>query len=251
MNSIDRILASSKEVNLTPSIDESKVSKILNLKKVGAITFLIPIIMFELLVCWLGTEFYQSIGYKLIPSAIIAVTIEFFYMYFSSSRGVKQTLLRITLLGISVTTLTYSAYKKDENVLRKAQASKASISDTKNRLLVINQELSHLQVENENIEKDMAKYREHELVTKGNRILEPRRKALLSKREKLNSERKNLLVRSQNQTHQLLSQSFISNFSILTIQTLVSIIAFTIIQIAICIALPDIIDQLRIDSSNE
>lgn len=247
MNSIDKILSRKQITNLDRrEVNDSSFQKRnIDFKRLNASSVLIPIILFEILVCSLSAGFYKSIGYKAYSATILAITIEVFYMYFSSRKDIKSTLTKITLLAISVTTLSYSAYSKDKNVTNSIILIKEEISDRKERLKEVNAELASLSIQKAQIEKDMELFREYKKATKGNKILAPRRKELKDLRASLLKERNNLLISIKDAGDKLVGQSIFSNISILTIQTLISILAFTVVQIAICISLPDILAQLK------
>jgi len=248
MNSIDHLLSKNTKIkNIEPFREEKNQKVSVNMKRINAGGVLIPIILFELLVCSLSAGFYLSIGYKAHSALILAITIEVFYMYFSSKRDFKSLAIKTILLAISVTTLSYSAYTKDLNVINNLNLIKEEISDSKERLAEVNRELASLSVEKQQIEKDMELFREYKKATKGNRVLAPRRKELKQRRVSLMEERINLGHAIKKSGRRLVKQGVISNITILSIQTLISILAFTVVQIAICIALPDILSQLQLN----
>lgn len=243
MNSIDQLFLQRREeesrCNEIEKISPNENQK-LNLKGV-----IVPVLLFEILVCVLGSQFFYEIGYSFYSSIVLAVTIEVFYMYFSSRRDIKSVLIKTVLLSISVTTLSFSAYTKDKNIQNNLLALSTEIKDNESRLIEVNSELKNLKKEELSIEKDMMVYREHELTTKGNAVLAPRRKELKERRDLLHKERTLLKSYLKEGNQELINQSFFKNIPILTIQTIISILVFTIIQICICIALPDLIEDFR------
>lgn len=245
MNGIDQLLLKNEDKEIRGETVKTKRSFRLDITKINAGSVLLPIVLFEILVCILGSQFYLSIGYKAYSAIILAITIEVFYMYFSSRRDMKSTFIKLVLLGISVTTLSYSAYIKDKNVINSNKLIQSELSDSESRLLEVNNELSLLKNEKFQIEKDMELFREYKKATKGNQILAPRRKELQERRKDLLGERKVLKADIHRSGNKLVNQSIFSNLNILSIQTLISILAFTIVQIAICIALPDILERLK------
>ncbi len=245
MNAIDQLLLKNDDNEIRGETLKINRSFRLDITKINAGSVLLPIVLFEILVCILGSQFYLSIGYKAYSAIILAITIEVFYMYFSSRRDMKSTFIKLVLLGISVTTLSYSAYIKDKNVINSNKLIQSELSDSESRLLEVNNELSLLKNEKLQIEKDMELFREYKKATKGNQILAPRRKELQERRKDLLGERKVLKADIHRFGNKLVNQSIFSNLNILSIQTLISILAFTIVQIAICIALPDILERLK------
>lgn len=242
MNSIDEIFSKSR--NLSNVQDRQTIydgGEKFSLSKINAGSVLIPIVLFEILVCILGAKFYISIGYGAYSAITLALTIEVFYMYFSSKKDIKSWVIKLTLLLISVTTLSYSAYIKDANIIANTELIQSSINESKNRLVEITKEFSNFASEKEQIEKDMELYREFKKATVGNTILAPRRLELQSRRTELLRERDLIKSEIDREGKVLITQSFFSNFKILTIQTLISILAFTVVQIAICLALPDLL----------
>ena len=245
MNAIDQLLLKNEDKEIRGETVKTNRFFRLDITKINAGSVFLPIVLFEILVCILGSQFYLSIGYKAYSAIILAITIEVFYMYFSSRRDMKSTFIKLVLLGISVTTLSYSAYIKDKNVINSNKLIQSELSDSESRLLEVNNELSLLKNEKFQIEKDMELFREYKKATKGNQILAPRRKELQERRKDLLRERKVLKADIHRFGNKLVNQSIFSNLNILSIQTLISILAFTIVQIAICIALPDILERLK------
>ncbi|OUS00273.1 hypothetical protein A9Q84_00035 [Halobacteriovorax marinus] len=224
---------------------KDRFKELLVSKKVSAASVLLPVIFFELLVCILGSKFYLSIGFDFFTSIVLAVTTETFYMYFSSMRSVKASFIRTVLLTVSITTLSYSAYQKDTNVMNLVNSLESDISESRNRLKEVSTEIVSLKKEELNIERDMEVYRKHDLASKGNRVLAPRRLELSNRRIRLSGERGELRQFIEKKSTKLSSQSFIGNIKILTIQTLITIVTFSIIQLSICIALPQILTEIK------
>lgn len=248
MDAIDELFSKARETNSEDSgIVKNSIEKLsdIELGKIKVAPLVISIFLFEILVCIIGAGFYKSMGYGLIEGAVIATTTECFYMWFSSKRSLKSHIIRVVLLCVSVFTLSYSSYIKDENIQKAIYLMKADISDSELRLKEVNVALSNIKVEELRIEKDMEVYREHSLITKGNNRLAPRRKELINKRNSLLGERLQLRNNIKNVGNNLVRQSFFTNLGILDIKTIVSIVAFAVLQLAICIALPDIWDQLK------
>jgi len=246
MNSIDEIFSKSKRDNQFKGYAKTEeMGEKISLAKINASSVLIPILFFEVLVCILGAKFYISIGYGVYSAAILAISIETFYMYFSSKLTKKALIIKTILLLISVTTLSYSAYSKDANVIKNNKRIESSIKESSDRLVEIGNELIYIRKEKEQIEKDMELYREFKKATIGNKILEPRRIEIQTRRESLLKEREKIKTEIENKTQNLVQQSIFTNLNILTIQTIISILAFTVVQIAICIALPDVLDTLK------
>lgn len=244
MNSIDQLFSNQKE--FIPQTERLKNEKPkYNFDRINSASVIIPIILFEILVCFLGAQFFHTIGYSYYSSIVLSLSIEVFYMYFSSKRNLKSLIIKTILLTISVTTLSYSAYTKDINVQNSLNLINTRIEDNKQRLIEVNIELSNLKTEKESIEKDMEIYRQHNLASKGNLILAPRRNEISIRRDNLINERNELKASIDHSGDQLINQSFIGNIKILSIQTIISILVFSILQLSICFALPDLLDGLK------
>jgi hypothetical protein len=212
----------------------------------GVILF--SIALFEVLVCILGTKFYTSMGYDFSSGLILAVTIEVFYMYFSSRKSWGSMFIKIVLLLVSISALTYSAYIKDQNVQNSIIHLDKSLQSSYLYLKLTENSLLNLKKIELSIEKDMKSYRDYDLITKGNRVLKPRRDALAKKRELLIEEKNKVLRKIKITNNARIDQGIISNIWILSMKTIMSILTFTILQISICVALPDVLDSLRGES---
>jgi hypothetical protein len=210
-----------------------------------SIALLIPIFLFEILVCVIGSQFYISIGYSNYSAIVLAVSIESFYMYFSSRSSVRAIVIKLILLTISITTLSYSAYLKDANVRESIISLQKSIAEGELRLVSIGNEEMDLKAKEREIEDDMKVYREHSKVSKGNKILGPRRLAIDSERASLKNER--LLIKKSLKVSRgnLSSQGVFKNINILSIQTIMTILTFAVIQLSICIALPELVKDQK------
>lgn len=247
MNNIEELFKRKRieKVESVPYLDKESWDENFSLSKLNASSILIPIILFELLVCFLGAKFYTSIGYDWYSAVILSIANESFYMYFSSKRDIKSSAVKVVLLLISVTTLSYSAYSKDENIIRYNRQTESTIKDLTTRQDMINSELSNIEKEKDQIEKDMELYREFKKATIGNKILAPRRDEIQKRRESLLGEKKSIKNELEAKTISLIKQSIFSNMEILSIKTIISILAFAIVQIAICLALPEILETLK------
>lgn len=239
-----------EEVIQISSIDEKSIcekkSYFANIsEKSYYVLLLISILMFEGVVCLLGSQFYETIGYSVFVSIVLAVSGELFYMYFSTRKDQGGRVLKLILLSVSVSILSYSAYVKDENVANKRLVVEESLRASKRRLLEVDNELANLKVEQHQIDKDMESYRKFDKITKGNMILAPRREEIRQRRESLLLQRNELKNESNAKGEELVKQSFFSNISILTIKTIISIIVFTVLQIAISFVLPDVFEKLK------
>ena len=247
MDNFDLLFNEELETNLIGDIgsESVRIKKDNSRSMISASIVLIPIIFFEILVCIIGSQFYTKIGYSLYSATVLAVTIEVFYMYFSSKKSFTATLLKIVLLSVSITTLSYSAYLKDSNVNENKTRLQKSITEGELRLSSILEDQRALKVKDQNVEKDMEIYRKHSMASKGNLVLGPRRSSINSQRSELKIERSSIIDSLNLGRAELSTQSVIKNIGILTIQTLMTILTFSIIQIAICIALPDLINKLE------
>ncbi len=204
-----------------------------------------PILLFEILVCYLGFQFYRTIGFDNFSAFSLSFATECFYMYFSSKRGPINLLIRVMFLTVSIFTLSYNAYTKDANLVdyKNNLAKKGTIIT--DRLRTIERDFTNLEKERALITKEMEVFIENEMITRGNDVLKPRRIALNNAYNKLITEKKSLENRFENYSKTSSSLSINEQLSILTIRTLITILVFSLIQIAICISLPDVIDSLK------
>jgi len=206
---------------------------------------IIPIILFEIVVCFIGANFFKSVGYSTGTAITLSVSIESFYMFFASRRDFTSQLMKIVLLLISVTTLSYSAYSKDEKLMEWRSFMKNDLVLLEKEIMNNQKELFGLSNKEKEINKDMEVYRKHDLTTKGNRVLSSRRENIKNQRSSLLKEIKSLKLSLNSKREEMINQNVLNSFGLLTINTLITILVFSIIQICICISLPEVVDSWK------
>jgi hypothetical protein len=205
----------------------------------------LPISLFEILVCYLGFKFYQTIGFDKFSAFSLSFATECFYMYFSSRRGTINTGIRVLFLTVSIFTLSYNAYIKDPNLVTYKEGLGLEKGSLLERMNQISAKLKDSKNEMSLLRTEMGVYIKNELITKGNRVLGPRRNYLNRQTEKLLIERNQLNRSLKKLNVNSTSIPIIKQLSILTVRTLITVLVFSLIQIAICISLPDVIDSFK------
>jgi hypothetical protein len=99
----NRGIVENKENVLVPDEFKNSITKKFNEAKT---LLMIPILLFEILVCYLGYQFYKSIGFDNFTAFSLSFATECFYMYFSSKRGITNLIIRILFLSVSIFTLS-------------------------------------------------------------------------------------------------------------------------------------------------
>ncbi|MFG1594221.1 hypothetical protein [Halobacteriovorax sp. CON-3] len=219
--------------------------KSLSFPSVATCAVFFSIIAFELMVIFRGKEFYSSIGFTLIESYVLAFTVEAFYMYFSAQKGRLLKALALILFAVSVVTLSYYAYQSDKNVNSHVQALESDINDVKANIERIDLGLKEVLREKSEIRKDMIAYRDREFISKGNAILKPRREAVNERESKLLADREEQKKQLRRLEKEYSSQGVIKNLSIITMKTIITIVVFGVLQLAICLSLNGVLEELR------
>lgn len=216
-----------------------------NLLFAKELVFFLLIIIFEGIVCVRGANFYEGIGFSFTTAIVCSTLCEAFYMLFSGKSGLVAFLAKGTLLALSITTLTHTTYKSDPNLTLRERTINEKMQESKHLISSLKKELFHeipnLKV---NIEKDAERFRKYDKISRGNSILAPRREKVAERekeiREDLRIANNDLLTFEK----ELLDQNIFKNLKELSIATIVGISVFVLLQILICIALPDILGGL-------
>ena len=216
-----------------------------NLVFAKELVFFLLIILFEGIVCIRGANFYEGIGFSFTTAIVCSILCEAFYMLFSGKSGLVAFLAKVTLLALSITTLTHTTYNSDPNLTLREKIINEKIQESKSLISSLKKELFHeIPKAQKAIEEDAVSFRKFDRITKGNLILAPRRKTLVVRERSLRGEIKVVENRIEKLEAEYLNQNIINNFKLLDLSTLVGIFVFFLLQVLICIALPDILKGL-------
>jgi hypothetical protein len=213
---------------------------------------IIPVLMFELFVCIQSYNYYHNtLFFSSLGALSIALCVESFYMLFSSRKGpFKETVMKYLLLAISIFTLAYSTYSRDENLIAFKEGIETSKVKLSLKLGQLEKQVELNNKEREQIDQQMSVYIQRELITKGNRVLAPRRKEIDSNIKSLLKEQEAIRLQLASVSESTASIPLIKQMELLTIKTMITIIVFALIQIAICVSLSEIVSALTIPHKN-
>lgn len=243
-----------KDEVYSKSVDKEKVLRKINfphrstanlsMKQLVSLFIILIIVMFEVFVCIRSFEYYFSqLSFPFIGAISCALLIEALFMSYSAKSGIKNTILKYIFFTISIYTLAYSNISTDKNLQRLTDSNQNKIVSVEKEIAFINNQLNAYKDELIQIGEQMSVYMKNELVTKGNRVLAPRKKEIEDYIEKLQNrlEIKNKTLDELNDSSKI---SILNNLDKLSIKTIMIILVFSIIQIAICFTLKDFISDL-------
>lgn len=202
---------------------------------------LFVIVCFEIIVCWRGFHFFRGVDFDLATALVLSVGCEVLYMYASAQSGKTLFAFRFILLALSMTFLSYSTYKDDENLvsLKRSMASKkesiiSEINLGKKQLERIERDLNTL-------DGSMNVYVKHDLVTKGIKTLAPERERLRNESRVVKEGLVSLKDDLERLNDNSLSLNLFKTYKILTIKSYVTLATFLVFQTLICVILPNIL----------
>jgi hypothetical protein len=209
--------------------------------KVGIL--LIPVLLFELFVCIQGFNYYHNfLGFSALGAISVSLCVECFYMYYSSKEGdYRKTVMKYLFLCISIFTLAFSTYTTDNNLKAYKEGIETSKVKLSEKLAQLEKQVEMNNSERSQIDEQMSVYLKRELITKGNRVLGPRRKEIDQNLKSLMLQQESTRVKLSSISSNSSSIPIIKQIEIMTVKTIVTIIVFALIQIAICISLAEII----------
>lgn len=211
----------------------------------------VPILIFEVVVVMMGSRFFnRNLGFDLVPSLSISLCVEYFYMYFSAKKTIGASILRYSFFLVSISCLTYGFYVDDKSLNNELKAIEERVNKENETIalekLTIKAALANISKEEMGLEKDMDEYRKHGLITKGKKILSSEKKRIEEQRiyllEKL-KDNNNILQKEKSLHNQKIG--FWRSINLLSIKTKIAIFTISIIQIGICFALPELLENIK------
>lgn len=203
------------------------------------------VVLFESYVCIKGSESWDAFGFTGIAAYVLSSNTEYWLMFFSTKTEKKAQLLKYILLLFSISTLSFRTYLNDENVKEKINYIKSEKSIIEQQISI---ELSRGETQVSGllgIEEDRKVYRKYEKVSKGDRRLGKREERINQTIKDSEEKMEKLLERKREIHMKAVNHNIISNISILSDNTWLSIIGISLMQICVCIGLPFLIDGLR------
>jgi len=208
------------------------------------------ILPFECLVIHSSYTFFANEVVSPWKGLILAICVEYFYMYFSSQKGIKNFIFRIAFFAVGMFTLFHSNYSSDLDLKTYKESVHSARTDMKlsltNELNTINHSLSNLVNDEKALESDMKVYREHHMITKGNRILGVKRDKISKARLSLVSRKKIIDEKIESLNRSKREVGIIEGLGHLSMKTWIIIINFAFIQMAICLCLPSLLEKHRV-----